>query len=102
MIYSVSTQLYREVADRLMEAIGDKGYFSGAVELNSEDAVACRLVTSCVVWRTSSGMPEGEGSRVRSVVPVWWEFHTACAAGVLDNDFSFGELGLENLVQPWQ
>ncbi len=97
MIYSVSTQLYRKVADRLLEAIADKGFFSGAVELSSDDGVVCRLVTSCVVWRTDSEMPEGEGSRVRSVVPVWWEFHTASPAGVLDNDFSFQELGLDNL-----
>lgn len=97
MIYSVSTQLYNQMADLLLEAIGDKSYFSGAVEFTSNEGVACRLITSCVVYRTSSGMPEGEGSRVRSVIPVWWEFHTACRAGVLDNDFSFRELGLENL-----
>lgn len=98
MIYSVSTQLYREVADALLASIGDKSFFSGSVELTSSDGVACRLVTSCVVYRTPSEMPEGEGSRIRSVVPVWWEFHTACAAGVLDNDFSFRDLNLENLV----
>lgn len=97
MIYSVSTQLYREVADRLLEAVGDRFYFSGAVELTTEEGVACRLVTSCVVYRTPSEMPEGEGSRVRSVIPVWWEFHTTCAAGRLDNDFSFRDLNLENL-----
>lgn len=98
MIYSVSTQLYREVADKLLEAIGDRHFFSGVVELTSADGVACRLVTSCVVYRTSSQMPEGEGSRIRSVIPVWWEFYTASPAGVLDNDFSFRELNLEKLI----
>lgn len=98
MIYSVSTQLYREVADALLAAIGDKCFFSGSVELDSEDGVACRLITSCVVYRTPSEMPEGVGSRICSVIPVWWEFHTSCAAGVLDNDFSFRELNLENLA----
>lgn len=98
MIYSVSTQLYREVAEQLLVAIADRCYFSGSVEVTSEDGVACRLVTSCVVYRTPSEMPEGEGSRIRSVVPVWWEFHTACPAGVLDNDFSFRDLHLENLA----
>ncbi len=97
MIYSVSTQLYCEVAEALLAAIGDRCYFSGTVELTSEDDVACRLVSSCVVYRTNAEMPEGEGSRIRSVIPVWWEFHTACAAGTLDNDFSFRELNLEKL-----
>ena len=98
MIYSISTQLYEQVADALLEAIGDRCYFSGAVEFTSEEGVVCRLVTSCVIYRTPSEMPEGEGSRVCSVIPVWWEFHTACAAGVLDNDFSFRELHLEELA----
>jgi len=97
MIYSVSSQLYRQVADALLCEIGDRNYFSGSVTLTSDDGVECRLVTSCVVYRQRLLLPEGEGSRIRSVVPVWWEFHTACAAGRLDNDFSFRELNLENM-----
>lgn len=98
MIYSISTQLYREVADRLLEAIGDRHYFSGAVELTSADGVDCRLVTSCVVYRQRVSLPDGEGCAISSVIPVWWEFETACPAGRLDNDFSFRDLDLENLV----
>lgn len=97
MIYTISTQLYREVADALLVAIGDRHYFSGAVELTSAEGVVCRLVTSCVVYRRRIEMPEGEGSCIRSVIPVWWEFHTSSPAGVLDNDFSFRELNLEEL-----
>ena len=98
MIYSVSAQLYEEVADRLLEAIVDKCYFSGSIECECEEGVLCRLVTSCVVYRQPLKMPEGEGSAIRSVIPVWWEFHTESKAGRLDNDFSFRDLHLENLL----
>lgn len=98
MIYSISSQLYAEVADRLLEAIADRHYFSGDVELTTPDGVDCRLVCSCVVYRRRVELPEGRGSAVSSVIPVWWEFETECAAGRLDNDFSFRELQLENLV----
>jgi hypothetical protein len=98
MIYSVSAQLYEEVADRLLEAIADKCYFSGSIECESEEGVLCRLVTSCVVYREPLKMPEGEGSAIRSVIPVWWEFHTESKAGRLDNDFSFRHLNLEKLL----
>lgn len=97
MIYSVSPELNEEVAGALLRAIGDRNYFSGTVRVVSSDGVDCCLKTSCVVYRRRTEMPEGEGSRIVSVIPVWWEFHTACAAGVLDNDFSFRELHLENL-----
>ncbi len=97
MIYSISTQLYREVADRLLAAIGDKLYFSGSVEVTSDEGVECTLTTSCVVYRHRVLLPDGEGSVISSVIPVWWEFSTESAAGTLDNDFSFRYLHLENL-----
>lgn len=98
MIYSISAQLYEEIADLLLEAIADKCYFSGHIEHESEEGVLCRLVTSCVVYREPLKMPEGEGSAIRAVIPVWWEFHTESKAGRLDNDFSFRHLNLEKLL----
>ncbi len=97
MIYSVTSKLNEEVAEELLRAIGDKNYFSGTVRVTSDDGVECCLKTSCVVYRRRCAMPEGEGEKIVSIVPVWWEFHTACAAGILDNDFSFRELNLENM-----
>uniref|UniRef100_UPI004055C51F hypothetical protein n=1 Tax=Alistipes sp. TaxID=1872444 RepID=UPI004055C51F len=97
MIYSVSKELYAQLSDRLLEAIEERSYFSGAIECEGRDGVACRLVCSCVIYRERLCMPEGEGSRICSIIPVWWEFHTTSKAGRLDNDFSFRELNLENL-----
>ena len=97
MIYSISTKLYQRVAELLLEAVEDRDYFSGVVDFLTEDGVKCELVVSCVVCRRSSQMPEGEGRAISSIIPVWWEFRTSCPAGVLDNDFSFRELNLENI-----
>lgn len=96
MIYSISSQLNERIAEALLAAIGTRNFFSGSVCVVSDDDVECTLRTSCVVYRRPVSMPEGEGSAILSVVPVWWELHTVCAAGVLDNDFSFGDLQLEN------
>ncbi len=97
MIYSVSPELNERIAEELLEAIGTRNFFSGSVRVVSDDDVECTLRTSCVVYRRPVVLPEGEGRAIRSVIPVWWELHTVCAAGVLDNDFSFGDLHLENM-----
>ena len=47
-MYSVSDQLYAEVTARLRAAIGDKGYFSGSVD-GETDEVAWRLTASVLV-----------------------------------------------------
>lgn len=94
MIWSVSDALYEETLRRLLEAIGDRSYFSGSVSFDFGSTV-CRLVVSCFVRRGRVDRPEGSFEAVTDLVPVWWEFHTSTeehpAAEVL-NDFSFGEL----------
>ncbi len=97
MIYTVSAELYAQVAELLLERIGSKSYFSGVVELSTADGVECRLVTSCVIYRRRIIMPEGEAQPIYSVVPVWWEFHAFTPATEICNDFSFRELGLESM-----
>ena len=51
MIYSVSTELYLEVAARLAEAIGGGSYFSGSLSFAFGDT-ECRLTASVIVYRT--------------------------------------------------
>ncbi len=91
MNYSVSSELYEEVAARLAEAIGSESYFSGVVTGEFAD-VAWRLVLSVVVYRRRISIPEGDYDALANLVPVWWEFHTEAAAGEILNDFSFTEL----------
>ena len=91
MIYSVSTELYLEMAARLAEAIGGGSYFSGSLSFAFGDT-ECRLPASVIVYRRVERLPEGDRDGIADLVPVWWEFHTADDSGEVLNDFSFSEL----------
>ena len=91
MIYSVSSELYLEVAARLAEAIGGGSYFSGSLSFAFGDT-ECRLTASVIVYRRVERLPEGDRDVIADLVPVWWEFHTAGDGGEVLNDFSFSEL----------
>lgn len=91
MLYSLSSKLYRLIAARLLEALADRTFFSGSLTVEYGE-VDCRLTGSFIVYRTPLLLPEGTGSRIVDVVPVWWECHTLTDVGEVDNDFSFGEL----------
>ena len=73
MIYSVSSELYLEVAARLAEAVGGGSYFSGSLTFPFGDT-------------------EGDRDVIADLVPVWWEFHTTGDGGEVLNDFSFSDL----------
>ena len=53
MSYSVPSELYREVALRLSEAIGSGGYFSGTLAFAWGEA-ECRLTASVIVYRQTA------------------------------------------------
>lgn len=91
MIYSVSPALYREAADRLLDAVGAGSYFSGSLSFRFEET-DCRLTASVIVYRTRRSLPEGDVDAVADLVPVWWEFHTQTGERERLNDFSFSEL----------
>lgn len=91
MIFSVSPELYEEVKRRLVDAIDDRGYYSGRIEFDYE-GWDCRLVCSCFVYRTREEWPEGVARPITDLVPVWWEFHTADSDTEHLNDFSFSTL----------
>lgn len=91
MIYSVSSELYEEVKARLVDAIDDRGYFSGHIAF-AHEGWECRLVVSCFVHRRERALPEGIVREVSDLVPVWWEFHTADSEAERLNDFSFSTL----------
>lgn len=90
-MYPVSSELYRQVAALLAEAVGSRSYFSGSVEGGAEGA-AWRLTASVIVYRRRVSLPEGTAEPIADLVPVWWEFHTFAAKGEVPNDFSFGEV----------
>ena len=92
MFYPVTPELYHETLIHLTDAIGAANYYSGTVAFDF-DGIACRLLTSVIVYRRTERLPEGEYSLLTDLVPVWWEFHTESdEEGELLNDFSFDEL----------
>lgn len=91
-MYEISSELYLEVADQLLDHFGDGGYFSGAIELDHGD-VECRMLLSAVIYRERVALPEGRTvERLSDAVPVWWEFHTFINGVEVLNDFSFSTL----------
>lgn len=90
-MYDVLPELYREVATKIIEHVGRRGYYSGVLDFEWE-SVECRMVLSAVVYRRAEQYPEGERSLVVDMVPVWWEFHTFVNGEEVLNNFSFNEM----------
>lgn len=90
-MYGIATNLYLEIADRLVDAIGSKEFFSGVVSYTFGD-VECRLVCTLIIHRAERAENDASYPRITEIVPVWWEFSTVDGSVQLLNDFSFGEL----------
>ena len=90
-MYDIPSQLYLEVADRLIARFGTSDYFSGTLSLDYE-GVMCSLLLSAIIYRRRERCDEGERLLIADVVPVWWEFHTMVEQGEMLNDFSFNVL----------
>ena len=90
-MYDVLPELYREVANKIIEHVGRRGYYSGALDFEWE-SVECRMVLSAVIYRRTEQYPEGKRSVVADMVPVWWEFHTFVNGEEVLNNFSIYEM----------
>ncbi len=85
-ICEFSPEEYSQVAECLLEAIGERDFLSATLSVTF-DTFDATLIATLIIYRT----PEGD---IRDVVPVWWEMHTHDSATGEEwlNDFSFGEL----------
>ena len=91
-MYDVLPELYREVAARIIEQVGRRGYYNGSFDMEWED-VLCHVVLSAVVYRHEEQYPGGRmASLISDIVPVWWEFHTFIDGQEVINNFSFNEM----------
>ena len=90
-MYTISNQLYHEVSERLLSAIGSKTYFSGSVTFTHGE-VDCRLICTLFIERNRGTECDGHRATISKIIPVWWEFHTSIGSEELLNDFSFKEL----------
>lgn len=91
-MYTISSKVYLEVAERLSALIGNLHYYSGAFEFES-DGVLYRMIMSAVIYRHKETLPEGRVvDLIDNIIPVWWEFHSTTDEGEVLNDFDFAEL----------
>ena len=98
MVYSVSSELYLEVAARLAEAIGGENCATRSTFPFGD--MECRLTASVIVYRRRERLPEGDRDAIADLVPVWWEFHTVRSDGEALNDFSFSECARSSDLPP--
>lgn len=89
-MYTISHQLYLDVGERLMDAIGRKEYYSGVVVSYAEE-VECRLVCTLIVEREAKASEGHRLPEIARLIPVWWECHTYRGDEKILNDFSFRE-----------
>ena len=90
-MYDVLPELYQEVATKIIDQVGRRGYYSDALDFEW-NGVECHMVLSAVVYRRTEQYPEGKSSVVADMVPVWWEFHTFIDGEEVLNNFSFNEM----------
>ena len=93
-MYSITSQFYSEIAQRLCDVIDGESYFSGSVSFVYMD-VEWRLTLSVIVHRDGVSSSDQECSQIVNLVPVWWEFHTYEQGVEFINDFSFRELKMQ-------
>ena len=91
MMYSVSSELYLEVAARLAEAIGGGSYFSGSLTFPFGD-MECRLTASVIVYRRRERLPEGDRDAIDDQQPDTTYLHAVASDGDALPDFSFSEV----------
>ncbi len=95
-MYLVTSAIYEDMANLLLEEIGNTSYFSGFVESSFIDdqgrEVEYRLVASLIVSRSEYSAPEGDAEVISKIVPVWVEFHTFVEMEEKINDFDIEEL----------
>ncbi len=87
-MYEITPKIYEKTAQKVSDAVGNTGYFSGTIDFSYEN-VECRMLLSMVIYRKKVEMPEGRCNIIDDVVPVWWEFHTTVDGEELINDFDF-------------
>lgn len=85
---TITSHIYRAVAQKLLEKIGSADYFNGTIEYDFQD-ISTTLRATFIVSREWVDEPTGAFERIKDIIPVWWEFNTECCCGQALNDFSW-------------
>lgn len=85
-MYETTSKIYRELAAQLIDEIGMRDFYAGAVVAHDGE-VDLRLICTLIITHDRH-----EPARIVDIAPVWWELRSTCGAEELCNDFSFSEL----------
>ncbi len=87
---NISSEIYRLVADRLRDAVGEAEFFSGTIAVATQ--IDYTLRATLLIYRREVSDESGSWRVINDVVPVWWEFHSVTSDGEQLNDFDFDQL----------
>lgn len=90
---NITSEIYRTVANRLREAVGEAEFFSGTIAVAAD--VDYTLRATLLIYRRTVSDESGSWRAIDHVVPVWWEFHSVTYEGEVLNDFDFAEFERE-------
>ncbi len=81
----INETIYKQIAALLLAEIGEKDYFNGTIEYDTEEFYSS-LTCTLIICR------DPESSEILSILPIWWDYDIALCDGVQLNDFSWTEL----------
>ncbi len=88
---TINQPLYEQLSELLIEGINGKGFYSGAIEIEEEQADH-RFSATLIIYYKEHIYPEGSIMQIDNIIPVWWEFHSTTEQGEILNDFDFSTL----------
>lgn len=88
---TINDNFYQRLAKKLLEAVDDKEFFNGSVELDGEDFYAT-LKTTLVIYRRKIEQQQTIITPIEKIVPVWWELSLSTEQGEQMSDFSWWDL----------
>lgn len=90
---TINDNIYRQLAQLVLEAIGNNDYFNGTIEYDTDEFYSTLYVT-LIIYREPLDDPTDmthNATRIRDIVPIWWEYKVIQANGPVMNDFSWRE-----------
>lgn len=89
---SITPEVYRELADKLDRIIDGRNYIEYKVIEVEDDQYFYELVISAVIYYDTYEAPDGRGSEMTDIAPVWQELHAFDGDDEVLTDWDFKKL----------
>lgn len=88
---SITEKIYSDLAQRLIEQLHNVDFYNGTIELDYPELYTTFHCT-LLVYQDKINLDNHIYNTISEILPVWWEFETACEYGIEYNDFSWATL----------